>query len=424
MVAHAKGRLRLRRPPPRGASRIPAHADRRGTAHRPRRRRQPRRPREARRLPRRVRSHRRAPVDLGPRRRLQRRGRRRDPGVGVVAARAARRRLRPRESAAGCHGLRRSGGRCPAHRPGAPAVVGRTARALSRRAARRVPGHLGRSDRPAGDPVRRDRRHGRRRPAPGHLRLARRQCRKPRRLPRRLRPDGRMSAIRPLDELAQQRARARRRQRRAGAPRLAGGRRGRRAPLAAGGSRRGGRDRVRERPRRRGRPRRVVVRRRPRGSCRRGTRHHGSGAVPQQEAHGALRRCARAARHPSSHPRAGRPADHSRGRRRRVGPAGHQRPRGGVRADPPAVRPPLGRRSRGSPRSRAARPPPGHPRRRPAAARARDRGPSALDPGADRASLVDALDFVTRQTDGHGWLTDITPEGRARLREAGRCSPR
>ncbi|MGN7188341.1 UvrD-helicase domain-containing protein [Microbacterium enclense] len=40
-------------------------------------------------------------------------------------------------------------------------------------------------------------------------------------------------------------------------------------------------------------------------------------------------------------------------------------------------------------------------------------------PGADRASLVDALDFVARQTDGHGWLTDFTPEGRARLREAG-----
>ncbi|MFJ4039216.1 UvrD-helicase domain-containing protein [Microbacterium sp. NPDC090007] len=40
-------------------------------------------------------------------------------------------------------------------------------------------------------------------------------------------------------------------------------------------------------------------------------------------------------------------------------------------------------------------------------------------PGADRASLVDALDFVARQTDGHGWLTDITPDGRARLREAG-----
>lgn len=40
-------------------------------------------------------------------------------------------------------------------------------------------------------------------------------------------------------------------------------------------------------------------------------------------------------------------------------------------------------------------------------------------PGADRSSLVDALDFVARQTDGHGWLTDITPEGRARLREAG-----
>jgi DNA helicase-2/ATP-dependent DNA helicase PcrA len=40
-------------------------------------------------------------------------------------------------------------------------------------------------------------------------------------------------------------------------------------------------------------------------------------------------------------------------------------------------------------------------------------------PGADRASLVDALDFVLRQSDGHGWLADITPEGRARLREAG-----
>lgn len=40
-------------------------------------------------------------------------------------------------------------------------------------------------------------------------------------------------------------------------------------------------------------------------------------------------------------------------------------------------------------------------------------------PGADRASLVDALDFVARQTDGHGWLADLTDEGRARLREAG-----
>ena len=40
-------------------------------------------------------------------------------------------------------------------------------------------------------------------------------------------------------------------------------------------------------------------------------------------------------------------------------------------------------------------------------------------PGADRASLVDALDFVARQTDGHGWLADFTEEGRARLREAG-----
>jgi DNA helicase-2/ATP-dependent DNA helicase PcrA len=40
-------------------------------------------------------------------------------------------------------------------------------------------------------------------------------------------------------------------------------------------------------------------------------------------------------------------------------------------------------------------------------------------PGADRASLVDALDFVARQTDGHGWLSDITADGRERLREAG-----
>lgn len=40
-------------------------------------------------------------------------------------------------------------------------------------------------------------------------------------------------------------------------------------------------------------------------------------------------------------------------------------------------------------------------------------------PGADRASLVDALDFLTRQADDHGWLADITPVGRARLRDAG-----
>jgi DNA helicase-2/ATP-dependent DNA helicase PcrA len=40
-------------------------------------------------------------------------------------------------------------------------------------------------------------------------------------------------------------------------------------------------------------------------------------------------------------------------------------------------------------------------------------------PGADRASLVDAVDFIARQSDGHGWLAEFTAEGRARLREAG-----
>ncbi|MCK6067868.1 MULTISPECIES: ATP-dependent DNA helicase [Microbacterium] len=40
-------------------------------------------------------------------------------------------------------------------------------------------------------------------------------------------------------------------------------------------------------------------------------------------------------------------------------------------------------------------------------------------PGADRASLVDALDFVARQRDDHGWLAEFTPAARARLREAG-----
>lgn len=40
-------------------------------------------------------------------------------------------------------------------------------------------------------------------------------------------------------------------------------------------------------------------------------------------------------------------------------------------------------------------------------------------PGADRASLVDALDFVARQSDGHGWLAEFTPAARERLREAG-----
>jgi DNA helicase-2/ATP-dependent DNA helicase PcrA len=40
-------------------------------------------------------------------------------------------------------------------------------------------------------------------------------------------------------------------------------------------------------------------------------------------------------------------------------------------------------------------------------------------PGADRASLVDALDFVSRQRDDHRWLEPFTPAARARLREAG-----
>ncbi|WP_125131711.1 ATP-dependent DNA helicase [Microbacterium sp. 10M-3C3] len=40
-------------------------------------------------------------------------------------------------------------------------------------------------------------------------------------------------------------------------------------------------------------------------------------------------------------------------------------------------------------------------------------------PGADRASLVDALDFVARQPDGHTWLAGFTPAARERLREAG-----
>ncbi len=40
-------------------------------------------------------------------------------------------------------------------------------------------------------------------------------------------------------------------------------------------------------------------------------------------------------------------------------------------------------------------------------------------PGADRASLIDALDFVARQQDDHGWLADLSPAARERLREAG-----
>lgn len=38
--------------------------------------------------------------------------------------------------------------------------------------------------------------------------------------------------------------------------------------------------------------------------------------------------------------------------------------------------------------------------------------------GDESASLVDALDFLGRQRDDHGWLTGFTAEGRARLREA------
>lgn len=38
--------------------------------------------------------------------------------------------------------------------------------------------------------------------------------------------------------------------------------------------------------------------------------------------------------------------------------------------------------------------------------------------GEDSASLVDAVDFLGRQDDDHGWLTDFTPAARTRLREA------
>lgn len=38
--------------------------------------------------------------------------------------------------------------------------------------------------------------------------------------------------------------------------------------------------------------------------------------------------------------------------------------------------------------------------------------------GEEGASLVDALDFVGRQSDDHGWLAAITPQGRARMRDA------
>lgn len=39
--------------------------------------------------------------------------------------------------------------------------------------------------------------------------------------------------------------------------------------------------------------------------------------------------------------------------------------------------------------------------------------------GEDRASLVDALDFVVRSAPDHGWLAPFTPEARVRLKEAG-----
>ncbi|HWI32132.1 MAG TPA: ATP-dependent DNA helicase [Microbacterium sp.] len=39
--------------------------------------------------------------------------------------------------------------------------------------------------------------------------------------------------------------------------------------------------------------------------------------------------------------------------------------------------------------------------------------------GDEQGSLIEALDFVRRHGDDHGWLAAITPEGRMRLREAG-----
>ena len=95
-----------------------------------------------------------------------------------------------------------------------PEVVAAHRERGAHRAARRVPGHERGADPAARDVVPRALGHGRRRPRPVDLRMARRERRQPRALLERLRRarrDGRR--VRPLDELAQPEHRARRRQR-------------------------------------------------------------------------------------------------------------------------------------------------------------------------------------------------------------------
>ena len=111
---------------------------------------------------------------------------------------------------------------------------------------------------------------------------------------------------------------------------------------------------------------RVRAERGPRGRSTTG-RH----PLPQQEAHGPLRRRARSSRHPASDPGPRRAPVDARGRRRRVRAAGDQRPERRLGPHPPARGSALGDRASRPPRARGSGPPHRAARFRAAAARSR-----------------------------------------------------
>ncbi len=158
-------------------------------------------------------------------------GRRRGCPAGPARPGSA---LRRREATSGARRVLRPGrARAGRVRAVTEGRQGRT-RTSGRRPARRVPGHVSRADEAPVDAVRRPPRHGGRRSAPVHLRLARGERREPGAVLPGLRAGGRRDAVQPVDELAER------------PPDPRGGQRPRPSPPAAGA---GGCAAARPRPR-------------------------------------------------------------------------------------------------------------------------------------------------------------------------------
>ena len=149
----------------------------------------------------------------------------------------------------------------------------------------------------------------------------------------------------------------------------------------------------------------------------------GRGALPQQAPHGALPRGAVGGGDPEPDPRPRRAPHHPRGGGCRERPARHPGSRRRLGAHPPP------RRARGG---RSASPICGRCRRWPTASRATTSRLQPLAPevaarmqssaGDEQGSLIEALDFVRRHDDDHGWLRGVHPGGaRAPPRRRRRC---